>query len=175
MKNGVHAMPYGFLVPADEAEVAAARRTVVKVVRGWEVPLLDETFDNLALLTTEVVTNAVRHTRAACAVAVRWTGSRVRVEVTDVDSRRPVPREGSAGAEDGRGLLLVASLSAAWDSEALPAGKVVWFEVGDEFAEQETGQPTVCLPSRTPGFTEADRIVRRRHAFALSGAVGARP
>ncbi|MEU6849008.1 ATP-binding protein [Actinacidiphila alni] len=135
---GVTATPYGFLVPADEAEVAASRRTVVEAVRNWQVPLPDEAFDDLALLTTEVVTNAVRHTRAACAVAVRWTGAHVRVEVTDVEPRRPVLHERCLDAEDGRGLLLVESLSAGWGSEEAPAEKIVWFEVGPSSAELVT-------------------------------------
>ena len=100
-----------FSVPPDEAVVAASRRRIVDVVRGWEVPLPEEVFDDLALLASEVVTNAVRHTRAACAVTVRWTGERVRVEVTDTDPARPALREVSADAEDGRGLLLGATRS----------------------------------------------------------------
>lgn len=124
------AMPYGFQVLAEESDVAAARRRIVQTVRSWEVPLPEGAFDDLALLSSEVITNAVRYTRAPCAVAVRWTGVRVRVEVTDTDPVRPQLRESPLDAEGGRGLLLIEAVAAAWGSRAHPAGKVIWFEVG---------------------------------------------
>ncbi|UWE07682.1 ATP-binding protein [Actinacidiphila bryophytorum] len=124
------AFSHGFRVSADEAAVAAARREVPDVARGWGVPLTDETFSDLGLLSSEVITNAIRHTNAPCAVVVRWTGVRVRVEVTDVSPARPHRRHGSLDAEGGRGLLLVESLATAWGSAPDPAGKTVWFELG---------------------------------------------
>ncbi|MFC4035308.1 ATP-binding protein [Streptomyces polygonati] len=145
VKSERSAVPYGFQVSADEAEVASARRRVVEAVRSWQAPLTEEAFDDLALLSSELITNAVRHTRAACEVTVRWTGARVRVEVTDVDPKRPVPREGSFDTEAGRGLLLVESLSADWGSVEVPAGKVVWFEVGAPHMDEKDGQLPVQL------------------------------
>ncbi|WP_327290402.1 ATP-binding protein [Streptomyces sp. NBC_01198] len=124
------AFSHGFRVSADEAAVAAARREVPDVARGWGVPLTEETFSDLGLLSSEVITNAIRHTNAPCAVVVRWTGVRVRVEVTDVSPARPHRRHSSPEAEGGRGLLLVESLATAWGSAPDPAGKVVWFELG---------------------------------------------
>jgi len=122
--------PFGFRVTPFPAAVSDARRQVVAVVRGWDVPLSEDAFGDLELLSTELITNAVRYTEAACAVVVRWTGVRVRVEVTDVDPVRPQPRHGSLEAEGGRGLLLVECLATIWGSASDPAGKVVWFEVG---------------------------------------------
>ena len=130
MKGECLTKPYGFRVSADDACVTAARHTILDVVHGWEVELPEGAFDDLELLSSEVITNAVRYTRAPCAVVVRWTGVRVRVEVTDVDPVRPQPRDASPEVENGRGLLLVETLSAAWGSAPDPAGKVVWFEVG---------------------------------------------
>lgn len=116
-----------FRVPAG---VAGARREVVRVVRAWGVPLSDETFDELALLASEVITNAIRYSRAPCGVVVRWDGARVRVEVTDTEPTRPVPRDAPLDAESGRGLVLVESLAADWGSVAVAGGKAVWFEIG---------------------------------------------
>ena len=62
-------------------------------------------------------------------MVVRWTGVRVRVEVTDADAARPQPRDAPLEAENGRGLLLV-ELGRRVGSASDPAGKVVWFEVG---------------------------------------------
>jgi hypothetical protein len=35
-----------------------------------------------------------------------------------------------AGAENGRGLELVAALAVEWGAELSPSGKAVWFEIG---------------------------------------------
>jgi anti-sigma regulatory factor (Ser/Thr protein kinase) len=130
MMTGHRTSPYGFCVEAESEAVPEARRKIVALVRSWDVPLPDDTFSDLELLSTELITNAVRHTDSSCAVAVRWTGARVRVEVTDVSQARPHRRHSSPEAEGGRGLLLVESLATRWGSAPDPAGKVVWFELG---------------------------------------------
>ncbi|MBD0735287.1 ATP-binding protein [Streptomyces sp. CBMA29] len=169
--------PYGFRVPSDEACVAAARHRIIDVVHGWEVGLPEGDFDDLELLSSEVITNAVRYTRAPCAVVVRWTGVRVRVEVTDADPVRPQPRDASPEAETGRGLLLVETLAADWGSMPDPAGKVVWFEVGPPNPEtptpdrQLTEQVRAALPFTPPAVHPAHR--RQPRHFSLSVAAGA--
>jgi hypothetical protein len=76
-----------------------------------------------------VIANAVRHTTGPCSVTVRWTGVRLRVEVTDTGVELPAPRGRELYAESGRGLVLVASMAASWGSARTVTGKVVWFEV----------------------------------------------
>ena len=77
------------------------------------------------LLVSELVTNAAKAT-AGCdeaAVRLRLSGDSVRVliEVWDADPRAPAPKDlGEHGRPDpqeegGRGLFLVAALSARWD------------------------------------------------------------
>ncbi|MFI0718425.1 ATP-binding protein [Streptomyces sp. NPDC021224] len=127
---GPAALTHGFSVDAEEGCVPQARHKISALVRDWNVPLFDEQVAEVELLSSEVITNALRYSEAACAVAVRWTGTRVRVEVTDASPVRPKPRHGSVDAEGGRGLLLVDALAADWGSTDDPAGKVVWFEVG---------------------------------------------
>ncbi|UWE07686.1 ATP-binding protein [Actinacidiphila bryophytorum] len=121
---------HGFRVEADDGAVPEARHTITSLVRGWNVALSEEQVAEVELLSSEVITNAIRHTQAPCSVAVRWTGVRVRVEVTDVSPARPQRRHDSPEAEDGRGLLLVETLATAWGSTPDPAGKTVWFELG---------------------------------------------
>jgi hypothetical protein len=128
--QGLAARIHGFRVGTEEGCVPEARHKISALVRGWNISLSDEQIAEVGLLSTEVITNAVRHTGAVCAVAVRWTGARVRVEVTDASPVRPEPRHGALDAEGGRGLLLVDALAADWGSTHDPAGKVVWFEVG---------------------------------------------
>lgn len=127
---GPAALIHGFSIEAEEGCVPEARHKISALVRDGNVPLSEEQIAELELLSSEVITNALRYSEAACAVAVRWTGTRVRVEVTDTSPVRPKPRPSSMDAEGGRGLLLVDALAADWGSTDDPAGKVVWFEVG---------------------------------------------
>ncbi|MGP3927816.1 ATP-binding protein [Streptomyces sp. 8N616] len=120
---------HNFPVAAEDQAVPKARRLVLQVVRDWGLPLPDETLDETALLSSEVIANAVRHAAGPCDVTVRWTGLRLRVEVTDTAPRLPSPRTHALYAESGRGLMLVASLAAAWGTTPTATGKVVWFEM----------------------------------------------
>jgi anti-sigma regulatory factor (Ser/Thr protein kinase) len=93
------------------------------------------------LLVSELVTNAVKATagRDEAAVRLRLSGHRTRVliEVWDADPRAPEPKTSAntehptPQEEGGRGLFLVAALSARWDwyPTREPAGKVVWCEI----------------------------------------------
>jgi anti-sigma regulatory factor (Ser/Thr protein kinase) len=86
----------------------------------------------VALLTSEVVTNAIRHGGAhgpgdRVRVRVTRAGARVRVEVRDDGPGFASPRRSEPGA--GMGLELVASLANAWGSERDGGTTVVWFEV----------------------------------------------
>ena len=101
---------------------------------------LDDELRSVAeLLTSELVTNALRHPPRDEAdhgvdikVNVHRTDQALRVEVYDHDSR-PLPRvePPDAPREGGMGLYLVDELAAAWGADLVPsgAGKVVWFEV----------------------------------------------
>jgi hypothetical protein len=161
--------PYGFRVDAEPEAVSEARRRIVALVRAWDVALPEDTLGDMELLSTELITNAVRYTQAPCSVVVRWTGVRVRVEVTDVDPVRPQPRHGSLDAEGGRGLLLVESLAAAWGSTADPAGKVVWCEVGppDTTAPAENRRLAARVRAALPFTSSGRRPARRRRLLSV--------
>ncbi|MDH2388962.1 ATP-binding protein [Streptomyces sp. HNM0663] len=121
---------HSFTVPAgDPAAVPKARRLLLSAVRTWELPLVDETLHDLALLSGEVIANAVLHTAGPCSVTVRWTGVRLRVEVSDTAGTLPTQRDRELYAESGRGLILIETLAASWGSAGTATGKVIWFEV----------------------------------------------
>ena len=96
---------------------------------------------DIELLVSELVTNAVKATagRHGAVVRLRLSGdsARVLIEVWDADPRAPEPKDlGEHGKPDpqeerGRGLFLVAALSARWDwyPTREPEGKVVWCEL----------------------------------------------
>jgi len=86
--------------------------------------------DDLALLVTELVTNAVVHGAAPISVefCLQETGS-VRVEVSDGSSILPTMRVLDGDSPSGRGLCLVDALAADWGAHSMAHGKVVWFEL----------------------------------------------
>jgi anti-sigma regulatory factor (Ser/Thr protein kinase) len=87
--------------------------------------------DDTLLLTTELVTNAVRYGAGEITVRVWPESQRVRVEVSDATPRRPKASHAGPDDESGRGLDIVASLASRWGTFQGPAtrGKTVWFEL----------------------------------------------
>ena len=109
--------------------VAEARREV------RALPLPEEVREQLALVVTELVSNAVLHAGAAVGEPVRLQArlrsGRVRIEVRDGGagfeaSTRISPDPLAVG---GRGLSIVAALSDAWGVRRGPSGCTVWCEV----------------------------------------------
>lgn len=84
--------------------------------------------DNAELVLTELVANAVAASVGADAILLtaRLTAGQLLIEVFDKSPGIPRPRPVDDFAEDGRGLLLVDTLSTAWGWHPAPGGKVVW-------------------------------------------------
>ena len=110
------------------AAAAEARRQVRAAIRSWPVPV---DLDVALLLTSELVTNAVRHEAGHRAQAVvldiNCSHGRFRVDVHDTSRSLPAVADVPADAETGRGLLLVETLSDEWGFYRTPAGKAVYF------------------------------------------------
>ena len=103
---------------------ARARRQVRAAIYAWDIPVEETT---AVLLTSELVTNAIRHEAGDTVRLVISTGGQFRVEVHDTSCFLPVPVAGPADTETGRGLILVASLATQWGFYPTPAGKAVYF------------------------------------------------
>ena len=93
---------------------------------------LSELADTAELLTSELVTNAVKHTHAGPTVGVACEHGRLVVDVRDPDPRelaRPRDPAAERGKESGgRGLMLVSLMADAWGVRTLgDEGKAVWF------------------------------------------------
>jgi anti-sigma regulatory factor (Ser/Thr protein kinase) len=107
------------------AAAAEARDQVRAVICAWDVPV---DWDVAVLLTSELVTNAIRHTGdGAITLGIRRTCGELRVDVYDKSFSLPELADAPADAEAGRGLALVANLSADWGFYRTPAGKTVYF------------------------------------------------
>ncbi|WP_405085876.1 ATP-binding protein [Microbispora sp. NBC_01389] len=155
---------------ARPAVISRARHFVRSIVTRWQ---LSDMADDVELLTSEVVTNAVQATEAAAAsghrshlvvLRARLTREHLYVEVWDgvgivwPTSSAPggaLPGEEDDIAECGRGLVLVESLSHAWGVlPGRPDGKVVWFSIALPRARRPVPLPTATTPAvarRAPG------------------------
>ncbi|GHB00334.1 MULTISPECIES: ATP-binding protein [Streptomyces] len=132
-------------LPARFEAVGGARKFTRTTLTSWD---LGDRFDDVALVVSELVTNALRHALPADqprgrhdpAVRLhlmRWT-SRLVCAVRDPSEESPVAGEAPDSAESGRGLFLVESFSDSWGWHPSPAlaadthagragrGKVVW-------------------------------------------------
>jgi anti-sigma regulatory factor (Ser/Thr protein kinase) len=119
--------------------VPAARRFVRETLESWG---LDEgVVWSAALAVTELATNAVMHAATQFAVAVRQVADGVRLEVSDGSVRRPRVRDYGSDATTGRGLGLVAALSAQWGTAARPGGKSIWCLLEPEEPAHEDVEP----------------------------------
>ncbi|WP_433859811.1 SpoIIE family protein phosphatase [Streptomyces kronopolitis] len=107
--------------------VMHARRFTARTLRSWGVT--DEV-DVALLVVSELVTNAIAHTRGEVRLDLTLAADRLRVAVNDASPRAPVkPASVDWEATGGRGLLLVEAMSASWGSVPLSGGKQVWSEI----------------------------------------------
>lgn len=96
---------------------------------------LADMFDDVRLVVSELVTNAMRHGSGDCdeaegmpiRLSLLYAGARLTCAVTDPSDRIPVHRDPGFACQNGRGLQLVEAFSDSWDWVPLAdSGKVVW-------------------------------------------------
>ncbi|WP_422125774.1 SpoIIE family protein phosphatase [Streptomyces graminilatus] len=128
--------------------VMHARRFTSRTLRNWQ---LSEAADEVLLIVSELVTNALVHTQGAVHVELTLGADRVRVTVNDSSPRAPAkPVVVDWEATGGRGLLLVEAVSAAWGSVPVGGGKQVWSEILVPTREP-TPEAEPSTESRAPG------------------------
>ena len=113
-------------LPQSLLAVREARHLVRDLLEQWSLFALT---DDAALVVTELVANAIEHAESECQLTVTRVEEGVRIEVRDSGTGTPEPRPVSVTAEDGRGLLIIAALSAAWGIDDAAHGKTVWVEL----------------------------------------------
>jgi anti-sigma regulatory factor (Ser/Thr protein kinase) len=107
------------------AAVGEAREQVRAAITAWEVPVDP---DVAILLTSELVTNAIRHEAGqTVTLFITCTYGHFRVDVHDTSRFFPVLLDPSDEDETGRGLMLVDTLAAKWGCDRTPEGKSVYF------------------------------------------------
>lgn len=83
---------------------------------------------DVALVISELATNAVLHAGGELDVSVAWSGPVVRIAVCDASAARPEPLDPEGSSVGGRGLRIVELLADDWGVEELDDGKAVWVE-----------------------------------------------
>ena len=86
-----------------------------------------------ALLTSELVTNAVLHAATPMCVTLHILPDRIRVDVADGNSSYPAIKDYGRDAATGRGLTLFNTLASDWGIQSVDGGKIVWFELPVDF------------------------------------------
>ncbi len=121
-------------LPGVPASASHARRVVHDALAAAG---RTEWADAATLACTEVVSNVVLHAHTDLELTVEVFDDAVRVGVRDYSPALPVQRDYSQQAMTGRGMALVAALASEHGiSDVGPNGKLVWFTVTGEAAEQ---------------------------------------
>lgn len=123
--------PAGAQAWAFPPEPSSTRKARQRVSTALAARQLQAAASTVALVVSELATNAVLHARTPFEVRVDVRGDVVRVEVHDQAGQPPIRRYFSAEATSGRGLRLVEELCTAWGvaADADGGGKTVWAEV----------------------------------------------
>jgi len=114
-------------LPPDVPAVRLARQATRDALADWQLGHLE---DDVVLIVSELVTNAVRHAVDTGAVGLELTSAPawLRVEVRDGDPHwRAMDRLADCD-ESGFGFVLVDSLADRWGVRRVCAGKAVWAE-----------------------------------------------
>ncbi|MFF2650404.1 ATP-binding protein [Streptomyces sp. NPDC058045] len=121
------------LVLAGKPQSASAARQFAREYVLHCTPDADEDHvDTVLLVTSELVTNAIRYGTEpgdSFALTLDSRDSVTRVEVRDPVRRHPRRRPESHMRDRGRGLLILDGLCPAWGVDDALFGKVVWAEV----------------------------------------------
>ncbi|MGC9499726.1 ATP-binding protein [Streptomyces sp. WG7] len=144
---------------AAPAEVRLLRQATTAQLGQWGMP---HAVEETELVVTELATNVIKHVGegTSATLVLEWDGERLRVEVHD--KSHSVPSLSAAGCDDecGRGLHLLAAVTADWGTVLTAAGKSVWCEIA-------LGSDPVC--QRTERAAAALRSYRPAGGTALEG------
>jgi anti-sigma regulatory factor (Ser/Thr protein kinase) len=109
-------------LPQDDSGAGMARELVRETV-----PAPESWREDVVLVVSELVTNALLHGTGTPVLRLIGTASRVRIEVLDHSPVLPAVRE--SGPDGGWGLPLVEQLTTGWGAYLHKGGKVVWCEM----------------------------------------------
>ncbi|MER5752265.1 ATP-binding protein [Streptomyces sp. NPDC002088] len=126
---------YSLYIPNDPRAVTISRRTLRLILTMHGLIGLADTAE---LIASELISNAVLHTKGPAALRVRWSGGVLRIGAWDADPEPPEPpgrlEDLTDDAEGGRGMVLARACADVWGWHPLSRfgnrGKYVWCELG---------------------------------------------
>ncbi|MEV4228641.1 ATP-binding protein [Streptomyces bobili] len=124
---------YSLSLPNDLRAVPISRRTLRLILTMYGLIHLVDTAE---LIASELVSNAVLHTKGPAALRVSWSDGVLRIGAWDANPEPPDPPRDVAeltGAENGRGTALVRACADVWGWHPLSRlghrGKYVWCDL----------------------------------------------
>ena len=160
-------------IPGRPEQVSTARAFVAQTLNTHRV---GADSDTATLLTSEIVTNAIAHTKSGVeggtvTIVVIGLPRGVLVEVIDDGSAGAPIVKGDLYASEGHGLFLVQHLAAQWGYLRDTAGTTVWFHLGvaDEPQQvpEQAGPQAHLQAGPPPGRRNPDHA---RRAAAMNSA-----
>ncbi|ASU82329.1 protein phosphatase [Nocardiopsis gilva YIM 90087] len=140
--------------PAPET-AGDARLFVRETLKDWGVK---RSCDDVVLLVSELVTNAVIHAQSMLEVTVRRLPDSIEVVVADRVPERAVPQAGPLAVDvtpstdgqrhGGLGLALASALACSWGVSYSKDDKAVWVRLQDEVAAESNTDLAPPLPVR---------------------------
>ncbi|MGW8377625.1 ATP-binding protein [Streptomyces sp. ODS28] len=111
------------LYQADSAETAHSARAFAKqCLTHWHIT--DPSYvSDVALVVSELVTNAVRHASGAEELRIVRRGGGITIEVDDSGPGRPVELPQSQVRPHGRGMAIVSALACRWSVQMRESGR----------------------------------------------------
>lgn len=113
----------------DAASASVVRRAITDDLSGHDISR--ESCDDVVLVASELVGNAVTHVDDRGDLDVEWDydGDAIVLSVRDASVDRPELRHAEPSATSGRGLAIVAAIAAEWGVTELGDGKRVWARI----------------------------------------------
>ncbi|MGE7434183.1 ATP-binding protein [Kitasatospora sp. NPDC001175] len=121
-----------FFLVRDPANAAKGRRRIRALIVGWGIRLDEETRNSLDVVSSELITNAIRHSDGPMLTVGVYADPQLRralIEVYDASMILPRARQAQPDEEAGRGMLLVERLALSHGAEHTSRGKRVWAEL----------------------------------------------
>jgi anti-sigma regulatory factor (Ser/Thr protein kinase) len=133
-------------IPGRPEQVGLARAFVAQTLSSKQIKA---DADAATLLTSEIVTNAIQHTRSGAdggtvTIVVIGVAHGVIVEIIDDGSAGAPIVKGDLYAAEGHGLFLVQQLATEWGYLKDPAGTTVWFHL------PTAGEPQLATAQADP-------------------------
>ncbi|MCZ4120998.1 ATP-binding protein [Streptomyces sp. H39-S7] len=129
-------------ISASPGVVGRARRWAREAVRAFRWPTRWRPDEGaVALVVSELVTNALRHAGGTVGLTLVSGARQLRIIVSDGSPQWPVLRTPHPAEAGGRGMHIVARLTRAWGVEESPEGKHVWADVIPQSTRPHSAAP----------------------------------